>query len=686
MHASIRGTLRALAGHVRDAIPEGRPLADDVWRKRHRGVLVVLWLHAAAIAVFALLRGFAVGHSLLEAAVVAVTALLAGTGRGPRKLRSALACLGLVTSSALLVHISGGYIELHFHFFVMVALMALYQDWATFLLAVGYVVLHHGLVGVLEPHSVYNHPAAWAHPWLWAGIHGAFIMMMSAVVLFTWRLNEAAHARTQLILDSTAEGILGVDLEGRAIFVNVAATRMLGWGVEELMGRPIGPRVSGRFPAGTPGSGEDSFRTKDGRAFPVEYVSSEIREHGTVVGTVVAFKDISERKRAEEKLQEAEAHFRQAQKMDAIGQLAGGIAHDFNNLLTVIIGRGQILRDRLKGEANQRAIGLITSTAQRAATLTQRLLAFSRKQVLQPRVLDLGVVVSGMASMLQRVIGEHIDLVTLGDRALDRVSADPSQIEQVILNLVVNSRDAMPHGGTVTIETRNVEGPEPGVTLVVKDTGCGMDGETRSRMFEPFFTTKGPGHGTGLGLATVYGIVKQHEGTIAVDSAPGAGTTIRITLSRVAAADEVLEDLRVRPRTRPSGYETILLVDDDEGVRQLARDILRMHRYRVVEAASPLHAIALAEAHAGVIDLLVTDVVMPGMSGRELAARLARLRPGMRILYTSGYPGQTIASHGVLDGHAALLRKPFAVETLTGAVRDTLDRSSAREGVLEPVG
>jgi CheY-like chemotaxis protein len=370
--------------------------------------------------------------------------------------------------------------------------------------------------------------------------------------------------------------------------------------------------------------------------------------------------------------------------MDAIGQLAGGIAHDFNNLLTVIIGRGQILRDRLKGEANQRAVTLITSTAERAASLTQRLLAFSRKQVLQPRVLDLSVVVSGLASMLQRLIGEHITLVTLGDRPLGRVSADPSQIEQVILNLVVNARDAMPNGGTVTIETRNVEGRHPGVMLIVRDTGCGMDAETRSRMFEPFFTTKEPGQGTGLGLATVYGIVKQHEGTIDVESAPNHGTTLRITLPRVAAA-EVNGDVRVRPQGRPSGYETILLVDDDEGVRQLARDILRMNRYRVLEAATPLHALALAEAHTGVIDLLVTDVVMPAMSGRELAGRLSQLRPGTRILYTSGYPGQTIASHGVLDGHAALLRKPFTVDSLIAAVRETLDRPS-REPVLEPVG
>ena len=668
----VHQAFRTLGEYLHAAIPEGRPLAEDVWRKRHRGIVVLVWLHAVGIGVFAVVAGYDVRHSLLEAGVVAVAATLAGLGRGHRKLRSALACFGLMTSSALLVHLSGGYIEFHFHFFVMVGLMALYQDWATFLLAVSYVVVHHGVVGVLDPRSVYNHGAAWDHPWFWAGVHGTFILAMSIVSLFTWRLNEAALARTQLILDSTAEGIFGVDVEGRTIFVNLAATRMLGWKAAELMGRPVAALVADGFRAGPGESGEADFRGRDGHVFPVEYVSSEIRERNAVVGTVVAFKDITERRRTAEALRQAEAQFRQAQKMEAVGQLAGGIAHDFNNLLTVIIGHAQLLRRRLTHAADLNDVEMITSTSDRAAALTRRLLAFGRKQILQPRVQDLRGVVSSMLSMLKRLIGEHIELVTVADTAATWVKVDATQLEQVILNLAVNARDAMPNGGSFTIDVRNVPGPPATVLLVVKDTGCGMDAQTQAHIFEPFFSTKGPGNGTGLGLATVYGIVQQHDGTIEVETAPGAGTTFRITLPRADAPADDGAGERPRPR-RLAGRETILLVEDDDGVRRLARDILKTHGYTVLAAGGPVDALSVAEEHAGPIHALVTDVIMPAMSGRELATRLVGPRPEMRAVYMSGYPGQVIASHGVLEGDTVFVQKPFTIEALTGAVREALD-------------
>src|SRR5712691_1711828 len=250
---SASSTLRGIGPRLRSLVPEGRRLPEAVWRRRHLGILVLLWIHAVGIAVFAAVRQFEVGHALLEGGTVAVTAVLAGCLPGHRRLRSVVACFGLMTSSALLVHLSGGYIEFHFHFFVMVGLLALYQDWTTFILAIGYVVVHHGVVGVLDPQSVYNHASAWAHPWAWAGIHGAFILAMSAVTLVTWRVTEAASALTEIVLESAGEGVVGVDVSGRATFVNAAAARMLRCSADDVVGRPLGPRVlDPPDPEGTP--------------------------------------------------------------------------------------------------------------------------------------------------------------------------------------------------------------------------------------------------------------------------------------------------------------------------------------------------------------------------------------------------------------------------------------------------
>src|SRR6266567_723901 len=317
----------------------------------------------------------------------------------------------------------------------------------------------------------------WAHPWLWAGIHGAFILAMSAVTLTTWRVTETASALTEIVLDSAGEGVVGVDLQGRTTFVNAAAARMLRCSAEDLIGRPLGAVIlHPPDPAGAPcrlyanmsvgpapDAAEDFFKSVDRRAFPVEYVSSQIREHGNVEGAVVVFRDVSQRRTAQTALQESEARLRQSQKMDAIGQLAGGIAHDFSNLLTVIIGRGELLRGRLTSSSDRETVSLITETAERASILTRQLLAFSRKQVLEPRVLDLGEVVAGMASMLRRLIGEHISFITAIDPNGTPVWGDVAQLEQVILNLAVNARDAMPTGGSLTVAVDTVLGPEPQV-------------------------------------------------------------------------------------------------------------------------------------------------------------------------------------------------------------------------------
>jgi len=389
-------------------------------------------------------------------------------------------------------------------------------------------------------------------------------------------------------------------------------------------------------------------------------------------------KELAERKRVEEAL-------RQAQKMEAVGRLAGGVAHDFNNLLTVILGRSQLLLNGVKSESPSRHnVELIQSAAARAAELTQQLLAFSRQQVLAPKVLDLNVILADMEKMLRRLIGEDIDLVAVLDPALGHVRIDPGQLQQVIMNLAVNARDAMPGGGKLTLETANVELDEtyaardvvvrPGryVMLAVSDTGMGMDERTRSRLFEPFFTTKDPGKGTGLGLSTVYGIIKQSDGHIWVYSEVGQGATFKIYLPLV---EDAVEQAGVSPSLAdlPRGSETLLLVEDEEGLRELARETLEMQGYTVLPARHGEEALRLSNAHASPIHLLVTDVVMPEMSGRELARHLTEPGSELKVLYMSGYAGEAVVRHGVLDNGNAFLQKPFTLDVLAHKVREVLD-------------
>jgi DNA-binding response OmpR family regulator len=373
--------------------------------------------------------------------------------------------------------------------------------------------------------------------------------------------------------------------------------------------------------------------------------------------------------------------------MEAVGRLAGGIAHDFNNLLMVISGYSEFLLDRLGPEPALRAPAQeIASAAGRATSLTRQLLAFSRKQMLAPKILDLNGVVTENLKMLTRVIGEDIDLVMIPAAALGTVRADAGQIEQVIMNLAVNARDAMPSGGKLTIETSNLSLDEeharfhppliPGnyVMLAISDTGAGMDSETQSRIFEPFFTTKGT-KGTGLGLSTVYGIVKQSGGYIWVSSEQGKGTTFKIYLPRVADAVESPAQAVVAPEslaTEPV-TETILLVEDETNLRYLARQFLEKQGYRVIDAADGAVAMQIAVAHEGVIHLLLTDVIMPGMNGRELAQRISEIRPNVKILYMSGYTENVIGRNGTLDAGVRLLQKPFTLHDLKSKVREVLD-------------
>ena len=455
------------------------------------------------------------------------------------------------------------------------------------------------------------------------------------------------------------------------------AMRRLGYHGMLTVPARVGDRVVGVL----------SFLTRREEGFSTEdlAIATAFASHAAVA--LENSRLLHESRRAYDELAQTQGQLEQAQKMDAIGRLAGGVAHDFNNLLTVILGRTDILLTQIKTEDPlRRGIALIQRTAGRAADLTRQLLAFSRKQVLEAVVLDLGVVTTDMKEMLARLIGEDIALVTNLAATLGHVKADRGQIEQVVMNLAINARDAMPQGGQLVVETANADlddeyvrrnvgsRPGPHVMLAVSDSGVGIPRELQRHIFEPFFTTKEQGKGTGLGLATVYGIVKQSGGYIEVDSEPGRGTTFRIYLPRVDSASPAAER-SPRAAAPTGGTETILLVEDEDGVRELARDILRSSGYTVLEGRNGAEGLLLGERHQGALDLLLTDVVMPRMSGRELAERMVSLRPELSVLYMSGYTDDAVIRHGVLGSDTAFLQKPFTPAALVQRVRETLDQA-----------
>jgi two-component system, cell cycle sensor histidine kinase and response regulator CckA len=500
-----------------------------------------------------------------------------------------------------------------------------------------------------------------------------------------------SEARYRSLVQSAVYGMYRSSLEGRFLDVNPALIAMLGYDSSEQV-LALDPekdiyfdpehraRLTREYLRNRRIDNEEVlWKRKDGKGITVRLSGRAVNLNGNEALEIIA-EDISERRVLEDQ-------FRQAQKMEAVGRLAGGVAHDFNNLLMVIGGYTEVLLNQLgpsdprrkKAEAIQRA-------TERAASLTRQLLAFGRKQVLELKIIDLSTVVAEIGKLLRPLIGEDIDLVIAPSADLWKTKADPGQIEQVIMNLAVNARDAMPRGGKLIIETRNASlddayrrghaNVQPGeyVMLAVSDTGCGMDAETQSRIFEPFFTTKEKGKGTGLGLSTVYGIVKQSGGYVFAYSEPGRGTSFKIYLPRVSEAAALEEDAPATvPRSRHHGTETLLLVEDEESVRELVREALEARGYNICSARNGNQALAMSERQDLKLDLLITDVVMPGMGGRELAKCLASLRPTLKVLYLSGYTEDAIVHHGVLDPGTAFLQKPFTLDALACKVREVLD-------------
>jgi len=528
------------------------------------------------------------------------------------------------------------------------------------------------------------------------------LLLLDIVVILQQMRNRRVQRKwfdelmlSRLIQENAADMIAVVDVTGRRLYNSPSYEKVLGYSAEELETTDSFEQIhpddresvkQAAQQARETGKGrtlEYRFRHKNGSWRLLESTATLIRSRkGEPDKFVIVNRDVTDRREAEKALRDSE--IRQTQRMEAVGRLSGGIAHDFNNLLGVMIGYTDILESRVgQDESARKAVEEIRRTAQRAAALTRQLLAFSRRQVLEPKPIDLNAVVSDVEKMLHRLIGENIDLQTVLGPSLGRLMADQGQMEQVVLNLAVNARDAMPHGGKLIIETANTVLDETTIRhmptaragdyimLSVSDTGTGMDPQTKAKIFEPFFTTKDAGKGTGLGLATIYDVVKRAEGHIWVYSEVGKGTIFKIYFPRVERSVEQ-EAAEVRHSQVQPGTETILLVEDDDALRGVTRDLLVQSGYCVLDASNGEKALQMAKTYEGPIHLLVSDVVMPGMSGAALAAELSQDHSEMNVLYMSGYTDETIVRSGVLEPGIMLLEKPFTREALIAKVRHAL--------------
>jgi PAS domain S-box-containing protein len=581
--------IRQAALRLRHVLPEGRPLPDDVWRRRHRGIVVLLWLHVVGLACFGLLGRNGALHSISEVALVAIAALVAVAPGRSRRFRAGAASAGLITASAILVHLSGGYIEMHFHFFVALIIISLYQDWVPFLLALGYVVLEHGVLGMLAPTVVYNHPDGWAHPWKWAAIHGIFVLAASVACLVNWRLSEAARAHAELILASAGDGIFGLDMRGRITFANPAAAKLLGWDLSELIGRPLSTILYGVKSSGAQAAGEshpiiaalrkgmiqqatdDNFLCKDGIQLPVEYTSTPIREGGAVVGVVVVFRDITERKRVRE-LQIAKETAEAANR--AKSTFLAHMSHELRTPLTAILGYSDLLllQAQLQGDQSLNGdIEQIRGAGTKLLTLINNVLDLSKieagKTELYLETFAVPMLVADLIATIRPLAEQNANSLRVHcDEDIGYIHADMLKLRQVLLNLLSNAAK-FTENGVITLEVTREEStnnhpqttggnlddafvavPVFGeldeeqagvhrssfVVFRVSDTGIGMDPEQQQSLFQEFTQADGwiarRYGGTGLGLALSRRLSRLMGGDIDVWSAPGQGSTFTVRL------------------------------------------------------------------------------------------------------------------------------------------------------------
>ena len=715
-------------------------------------LMICQWLGAIAAAVLISPRAWAGTQShihihvlaaiVLGGIITALPVLMAFRNPGTVLTRHTVA-VGQMLMSALLIHLTGGRIETHFHVFGSLAILAFYRDWRVLVSASTVVYVDHLVRGIFWPESVYGVMTA---P-IWRSLeHAGWVIFEVTFLMISIRKSLAETfdvAFKQAKLESIKETIEKTVMERTAELRREVGDRrqaeeklkhsqtqlakaqsiaQLGsweWDIAQnkvtwsdetrrLYGftdKDIGAdmdqcleRVHPDDRAAVQLALDEAVRTggpyicdhrallPDGAVRFLHGLGEVIKDDkGKPVRIIGTTQDITEAERAEQALRRSEEQLRQSQKMEAVGRLAGGVAHDFNNLLTVITGYSSMsLTVMEKNNPLRKNVEEIQAAAERASSLTGQLLAFSRKQVLQPRIINLNETVGGMEKMLRRLIGEDIELCTLFDPELSHVKADPGQLEQVVLNLAVNARDAMPRGGKLTIQTSNVcldqktrfrnrdLGTGEYVMLAITDTGVGMTEEVKSHLFEPFFTTKGLGRGTGLGLATCYGIICQSDGDIRVYSEPNCGTTFKIYLPRVDAPTTNTNGSN-DPDTLPEGNEFILIVEDETAVRRLAATVLRTSGYRVQEARDGIEAYALIQARQP-FDLVITDVIMPKMSGKELYDQIKVIAPRIKVLFMSGYTDDALAHHGVLGPELSFLEKPFSPSRLAQKVREVIDK------------
>jgi PAS domain S-box-containing protein len=708
-------------------VPSGGSLPENVWRSRHRFLVGLTFFHVVIIA----LAGSVMGkrwdpslgalfdddsalHTVGEAMIVAVFGALACWRACGRTLRSTFVGFGLMSSSAILVHLSGGYIEFHFHFFVMLTFLALSQDWIPYGLAVAYVAIHHGVVGVLWPQAVFNHEAAFTAPWTWAAIHAGFVLWSCLGSVIAWRFNERAFAQTALILQATGEGIFGLDTEGRVTFINPAAAGMLGVDAGTAVGKRVSDVVRHLTTGGAPVPDEESpilaplrdrnarqaadqiFGRADGSYIPVDYVSTPMLERGELTGVVVSFNDITERHRSEAALQRSHRQLEetlaqlkatqrqvlQQERLRAMGQMASGIAHDFNNSLSPIVGFAELLlrHPDMPRDTAQSYVQLINTAAHDATSVIRRLreLYRDRGESAADGPVDLKPCIDEVVALTQprwknQAQAQGVEIRVEADvQDVPVIRGDAAAIREMLANLIFNAVDAMPRGGAITLRARAGNGE---VQLEVSDTGTGMSEEVRQRCLEPFFSTKGQ-HGTGLGLSLVHATIERHGGSLRVESEPGRGSTFVVRLPvlyRVAGPGSTSSS------SDGAGALRVLVVEDDELARKSVVAQLGSLGHTVESATNGVEG--LDRFQAGRFDLVITDRAMPEMGGDQLAATLFRVSPDTPLIMLTGF-GDLMDARGERPvGVSAVLGKPVTLDALTKSIREvTLPRDGCQPG------